>query len=104
MKQGTANLAEDYCFIHKALRQVNKAWRQIAAVPPSNSRPVILVDDRCNLPIFYVLRNNGDIDDREWYVEHVVFAVLREISSELYYRSTPHHDAVREKYTSWTDR
>ena len=27
----------------------------------------------------------------------IVFAVLREISSELYYRSTPHHDAVREK-------
>ena len=27
----------------------------------------------------------------------VVFAILREISSELYYRSTPHHDAVREK-------
>ena len=41
------------------------------------------------------LLNSGDIDDR--YVEHVVFAVLREISSELYYRSMPHHDAVREK-------
>ena len=40
MKQGTANLAEDYCFIHKALRPVSKARRQIAAVPPSNSRPV----------------------------------------------------------------
>ena len=39
MKQGTANLAEDYCFIHKALRPVSKARRQIAAVPPSNSRP-----------------------------------------------------------------
>ena len=38
----------------------------------------------------------------------IVFAVLREISSELYYRSTPHHDAVhdavREKKTSWIDR
>ena len=39
MKQGTANLAEDYCFIHKALRPVDTARRQIAAVPPSNSRP-----------------------------------------------------------------
>ena len=33
-----------------------------------------------------------------------MFAVLRETSSELYYRSTPHHDAVREKETSCTDR
>ena len=41
MKQGTANLAEDYCFIHKALRPVSKARRQIAAVPPSNLRPDI---------------------------------------------------------------
>ena len=39
VKQGTANLAEDYCFIHKALRPVSKARRQIAAVPPANSRP-----------------------------------------------------------------
>ena len=39
MKQGTANLAEHYCFIHKALRPVSKARRKIAAVPPSNSRP-----------------------------------------------------------------
>ena len=44
MKQGTANLAEDYCFIHKALRPVSKARRQIAAVPPSNSRPVTVND------------------------------------------------------------
>ena len=41
MKQGTANLAEDYCFIHKALRPVSKARRQIAAVAPSNSRPAV---------------------------------------------------------------
>ena len=40
MKQGTAKLAEDYCFIHKALQPVGKARRQIAAVPPSNLRPV----------------------------------------------------------------
>ena len=39
MKQGTANLAEDYCFIHKALRPVGTTRRKIAAVPPSNSRP-----------------------------------------------------------------
>ena len=39
MKQGTDNLAEDYCFIHRALRPVSKARRKIAAVPPSNSRP-----------------------------------------------------------------
>ena len=39
VKQGTANLAEDYCFIHKALRPVGTARRQIAAVPSSNSRP-----------------------------------------------------------------
>ena len=46
MKQGTANLAEDYCFIHKALRPVGKARRQIVAVPPSNSRPdTVLGDD-----------------------------------------------------------
>ena len=44
MKQGTANLAEDDCFIHKALRPVGTARRQIAAVPPSNSRPVSSID------------------------------------------------------------
>ena len=51
MKQGTANLAEDYCFIHKALWPVSKARRQIAAVPPSNSRPVFqwCVCDSCYL-------------------------------------------------------
>ena len=42
MKQGTANLAEDDCFIHKALRPVGTARRQIAAVPPSNSRPAVV--------------------------------------------------------------
>ena len=46
MKQGTANLAEDYCFIHKALRPVSKARRKIAAVPPSNSRPVLAIMDK----------------------------------------------------------
>ncbi len=51
----------------------------------------------------YVGGNSGDIDDREEYVEHV-FAVLREISSELYYRSTPHHDAVCERKINILDR
>ena len=32
-------MAEVYCFIHEALRPVGKGRRQIAAVPPSNSRP-----------------------------------------------------------------
>ena len=51
MKQGTANLAEDYCFIHKALRPVGTARRQIAAVPPSNSRP----DVRTSMTIMVVV-------------------------------------------------
>ena len=47
MKQGTANLAEDYCFIHKALRPVGTAANcrgtavKFEAVPPSNSRPEV---------------------------------------------------------------
>ena len=53
MKQGTANLAEDYCFIHKALRPVSKARRQIAAVPPSNSRPAHVKVCRINLVFLY---------------------------------------------------
>ena len=66
MKQGTANLAEDYCFIHKALRPVSKARRKIAAVPPSNSRPglslilhclyaICVVDPRCSSQHFTVV-------------------------------------------------
>ena len=47
MKQGTANLAEDYCFIHKALRPVTKARRQIAAVPPSNCRGAAVKFEAC---------------------------------------------------------
>ena len=57
MKQGTAKLAEDYCFIHEALRPVGKAWRQIAAVPPSNSRPV---NDGTTAIMAVSLRNRGD--------------------------------------------
>ena len=44
MKQGMANLAEDYCFIHKALWPVGTARRQIAAVPPSNLRPALGIE------------------------------------------------------------
>ena len=38
------------------------------------------------------------MDDMEYYVEHVVFAFMRTVYAEtsLYYRSTSHHDAVRE--------
>ena len=48
--------------------------------------------------ILYVRGNSGDLDDTEYYVKHVVFAVLRQFDAEhllLYYRS-PHHDAGRE--------
>ena len=46
--------------------------------------------------ILFVRGNSGYINDTEYYVEHVVFAVLRESDQLLYYRSTPNHDAVRE--------
>ena len=36
------------------------------------------------------------IDDTEYYVEHVVFAVLRESGQLLYFRSTLNHNAVRQ--------
>ena len=49
MKQATANLAEDYCFIHKASRPVSKARWQIAAVPPSNSRPAMGTEELARL-------------------------------------------------------
>ena len=32
--------------------------------------------------ILYVLGNSGDMDDTEYYVEHVVFAVLRELDAK----------------------
>ena len=32
--------------------------------------------------ILYVQGNSGDIDDTEYYVEHVVFAILRESDAE----------------------
>ena len=44
--------------------------------------------------ILYVRGNSGYMNDTEYYVEHVVFAVL--LKHLLYYRSTPHHDAVHE--------
>ena len=38
MKQGTANLAEDYCFIQRHCGQSARHGGKLA-VPPSNSRP-----------------------------------------------------------------
>ena len=46
--------------------------------------------------ILFVRGNSGDIDDTGYYVEHVVFAVLRESDQLLYYRTTPNHNAVCE--------
>ena len=46
--------------------------------------------------ILFVRGNSEDIDDTEYYVEHMLFAVLRESDQLLYYRSMPKHDAVRE--------
>ena len=46
--------------------------------------------------ILFVRGNSGDIDDAEYYVELVVFAVLRESDQLLYYRSAPNHDTVHE--------
>ena len=47
--------------------------------------------------MLYVRGNNGDTDDAEYYVNHLVFAVLPELDggilyTSLYYRSKPHHD------------
>ena len=47
--------------------------------------------------MLYVRGNNGDTDDAEYYVNHLVFAVLPELDGDilytsLYYRSKPHHD------------
>ena len=44
--------------------------------------------------ILLVRGNSGDIDDTEYYVEHVVFAVLHESDQLFYYRSTPNHDSL----------
>ena len=59
VKQGTANLAEDYCFIHKALRPVGTARRKIAAVPPSNSRPECLQNALWFLDIAFLTRTES---------------------------------------------
>ena len=46
--------------------------------------------------MLYVRGNNGDTDDAEYYVNHLVLAVLRDLSRRrhtlLYYRLKPHHD------------
>ena len=67
MKQGTANLAEDYCFIHKALRPVGTARRQIAAVPPSNSRPAVSELFVCDLYVCKFLHFKS-IHEHEKYI------------------------------------
>ena len=59
--------------------------------------------------MLYVRRNNCDTDDAEYYVNHLMVDVLRELDGDtlLYYRSKPHHDGsvmtecggtVSEKY------
>ena len=62
MKQGTTNLAEDYCFIHKALRPVSKARRKIAAVPPSNSRPDYCLDECDHFSVHFIIRHRITLD------------------------------------------
>ena len=44
--------------------------------------------------MLYVCGNNCDTDDAEYYVNHLMVAVLRELHGDtlLYYRSKPHHD------------
>ena len=44
--------------------------------------------------LLYVRGNNCDTDDVEYYVNHLMVAVLRELDGDtlLYYRSKPHHD------------
>ena len=44
--------------------------------------------------MLYVRGNNCDTDDAEYYVNHLMVAVLHELDGDalLYYRSKPHHD------------
>ena len=44
--------------------------------------------------MLYVRRNNCDTDDAEYYVNHLMVAVLRELDGDtlLYYHSKPLHD------------
>ena len=44
--------------------------------------------------MLYVRGNNCDTGDAEYYVNHLMVAVLRELDGDtlLYYRSKPHHD------------
>ena len=50
--------------------------------------------DVISLYMLYVRGNNCDTDDVEYYVNHLMVAVLRELDGDtlLYYRSKPHHD------------
>ena len=42
--------------------------------------------------MLYVRGNNYVTDDAEYYDNHLMVAVLRELDTLLYYRSKPHHD------------
>ena len=35
--------------------------------------------------MLYVRRNNGDTDDAEYYVNHLVFAVVSELDGDILY-------------------
>ena len=56
--------------------------------------------DVISLYMLYVRGNNCDTDDAEYYVNHLMVAVLRELDGDtlLYYRSKPHHDG-----SAWQD-
>ena len=53
--------------------------------------------------MLYVRGNNGDTDDAEYYVKHLVFAVLPELYGDILYtvlsfKAAPrwlHHDGMR---------
>ena len=67
---------------------------------------LILTDDRCYYSLYnmlYVRGNNGDTDDVEYYVNHLVFAVLPELDGDILYtvlsfKAAPRwlrHDGIR---------
>ena len=37
------------------------------------------------IDVVIVRRNNGDTDDMEYYVNHLMFAVLRELDGDILY-------------------
>ena len=50
-----------------------------------------------SIHMLYVRGNNCDTYDAEYYVNHLMVAILRELDGDtiLYYRSKPHHDGRR---------